>query len=135
MAPSTPYHVVETNKSFAEAVVAVRRAVESAKWGILGAYDLDEILTAKGFPQAEPFKVLDICAPAHAAALVKANRLTALCMPCSVLVYAEGGRTKIATMQPGAVMPQLFPETAGALGTLPQRIDTELRGILEAAAR
>ena len=48
MAPSTPYHVVETNKSFAEAVVAVRRAVESAKWGILGAYDLGEILAAKG---------------------------------------------------------------------------------------
>lgn len=135
MTPNAPYYVVETNKSFSEAVVAVRRAVESAKWGILGAYDLGEILTAKGFPQAESFKTLDICAPAHAATLAKANRLTALCMPCSVLVYAEGGRTKIATMQPGAALPQLFPETAGTLGPLPQQIDAELRGILEAAAR
>ena len=134
MTPGTPYHVVETNKSFSEAVVAVRRAVEGAKWGILGSYDLGEILTAKGFAQAELFKSLDICAPVHAAALLKANRLTALCMPCSVLIFTEGGRTKIATMQPGAVLPELFPQTAPALGSLPQKIDAELRGILEVAA-
>jgi uncharacterized protein (DUF302 family) len=131
---SAPYRVVQTRKSFAEAVVAVRRAVEQAKWGILGAYDLSEIMTAKGFPQTEQFKSLDICAPAHAASMVKANQLTALCMPCSVLVFTEGGATKLAAMQPGAVMPQLFPEAAATLGSLPQEVDRELAAILETAA-
>lgn len=134
MTPSAPYHVVETHKSFHEAAVAVRRAVEQAKWGVLGAYDLSEMITAKGFPQGEQFKSFDICAPAHAAAMIKANQLTALCMPCSVLVYTERGQTKIATMQPGAVMPQLFPEAASALGAMPSQIDAELRNILQAAA-
>jgi len=129
------YLVVDTHKTFADAVVAVRRAVEAAKWGILGAYDLSEILTAKGFPQTEAFKSLDICAPAHAAALMKTDRLTALCMPCSVLIFTDNGRTKLAAMQPGAVLPQLLPRVAAEAGRLPQQIDTELRGILEAAAR
>lgn len=132
---AAPYRVVETQKSFAEAVVSVRRAVEQAKWGILGAYDIGEILTAKGFPQGEQMKTLDVCAPTHAAAMVNANRLTALCMPCSILIYTDRGVTKLATMQPGTVMPQLFPETANLLGVLPGQVDRELAGILEAAAR
>ncbi len=128
-------YVVETRKSFGEALVAVRRAVEAAKWGILGDYALSEILTAKGFAQPEPFKSIDVCAPAHAAALVGADRRTALCMPCSILVYVEDGRTKVATMQPGAVLPQLFPAAAAGVAALPEQIDAELRGIVDAAAR
>ncbi len=132
---TTAQYVIETKKSFGEAVVAVRRAAEAAKWGVLGDYDLSEILTAKGFAQSEPFKSIEVCAPGHAAAMVKAERLTALCMPCSVLVYVEGSRTKLAAMLPGAVVPQLFPRAAEAVGDLPQQIDAELRGILDTAAR
>jgi uncharacterized protein (DUF302 family) len=128
-------HVVTTEKSFREAVVAVRRAAEAAKWGMLGAYDFSEILAAKGFPQNEQVKSLDICAPAHASALMGAERLTALCMPCSVLIFTEGGKTRIAAMQPGSIMPQIFPTAAQQLGDLPQRIDAELRSILDTAAR
>ncbi len=128
-------YVVETRKGFGEALVAVRRAAEAAKWGILGDYALSEVLTAKGFAQPEAFKSIDVCAPAHAAALVKADRRTALCMPCSILVYVEDGRTRIATMQPGSVLPGLFPAAAASVGALPQQIDAELRGIVDAAAR
>jgi uncharacterized protein (DUF302 family) len=126
-------YVVETDKPFPEAVIAVRRAAEAARWGILGSYDFTEILAAKGFPQREPVKSLDICAPSHASALIAAERLTALCMPCSVLIFTEDGKTKIAAMQPGSVLPQLFPQAAGQLGDLPGKIDAELRSILDAA--
>jgi uncharacterized protein (DUF302 family) len=99
-------YVVETSKSFHEAVIAVRKAAEAHKWGILGDYDFSEILAAKGFPQAEHVKSIDICAPAHANALMGAERLTGLCMPCSVLIFTEKGKTKIAAMRPGVVMPR-----------------------------
>ncbi|GBC75974.1 hypothetical protein HRbin07_00166 [bacterium HR07] len=128
-------YVVETGKSFQEAVIAVRKAAEAHKWGILGDYDFSEILAAKGFPQAEHVKSLDICAPAHANALMGAERLTGLCMPCSVLVFTEKGKTKIAAMRPGAVMPQLFPEVLAKVGDLPKKIDSEIQAILDAAAR
>lgn len=128
-------YVVETSKSFQDAVIAVRKAAEAHKWGILGDYDFSEILAAKGFPQSEHVKSLDICAPAHANALMGAERLTGLCMPCSILIFTDKGKTKIAAMRPGAVMPQLFPHVTERVGDLPQKIDAEIQAILDAAAR
>jgi len=126
-------YVVETNKSFKAALVAVRQAAESRKWGVLGDYDFSEILSSKGLNQDEQFKNLDLCSPKHANAIAGAEKLAALCMPCSVLVFTDRGQTKIATMQPGAMLPQLFPHIVEALGTLPEEIDAELKAIVDAA--
>lgn len=128
-------YVVETKKSFQEAVIAVRKAAEAHKWGVLGDYDFSEILAAKGFPQAEQVKSLDICAPAHAHALMGTERLTGLCMPCSVLIFTDRGKTKIAAMRPGAVMPQIFPHVMQKAGDLPKKIDAEIQSILDTAAQ
>lgn len=127
-------YVVETAKPFQEAVIAVRRAAEGRKWGVLGDYDFSEILTAKGFPQSEQVKSLDLCKPGHANALMSIERLTGLCMPCSVLVFTEGGKTKIAAMDPKAVMPQLFPEAAQKAQAQLEEISREIREILDEAA-
>jgi uncharacterized protein (DUF302 family) len=135
MATQNFVYTVETDQSFSEAVVAVRKAAEAAKWGILGDYDFSEILAAKGFPQNEQVKSLDICAPAHANTVMGAERLTGLCMPCSVLIFTDRGKTRIAAMRPGAVMPQLFPQAAQQLGDLTKQIDVEIQAILDAAAR
>ena len=135
MATQNFVYAVQTDKSFQEAVVSVRKAAEAAKWGILGDYDFSEILAAKGFPQTEQVKSLDICAPAHANAFMSAERLTGLCMPCSVLVFTEKGKTVIAAMRPGEVMPHIFPQVARQLGDLAQKIDAEIQSILDAAAR
>jgi len=127
--------VVETDKPFEEALVAVRRAAEGRKWGVLGDYDFSEILTSKGFPQTERVKSLDLCSPAHANKVMGAERLAALCMPCSVIVFTDGGQTKIASMRPGVMLPELFPHTKGLLGQLPEEIDREIKEILDEAAQ
>lgn len=127
-------YVVETKKSFKDALIAVRKQAESRKWGVLGDYDFSEILTSKGFPQTEQIKNLDLCSPSHANQVVGAEKLAALCMPCSVLVFTDQGETKIATMKPGAMLPQLFPHAKDKLGALPQEIDAQLKEILDAAA-
>ena len=128
-------YVVETNKSFTDAVVAVRKSAEAAKWGILGDYDFSEILSAKGFSQKEPFKSIELCAPAHANSFVNADKLTALCMPCSVLVFSEVGKTKIAVMRPGVMMPLVFEKAAQTLGDMPKKVDEEIKAIIDAAAK
>lgn len=128
-------YAAETGKSFQEAVIAVRKAAEAAKWGILGDYDFSEILAAKGFPQTEQVKSLDICAPAHANRFMNVERLTALCMPCSVLVYTDKGKTKIAAMRPGAVLPQIFSSAASKLAEQAKQIDEEVKAIIDQAVR
>ncbi len=128
-------YIQETSKGFQDAVIAVRRAAEAAKWGILGDYDFSEILAAKGFPQTEQVKSLDICAPAHANRFMITERLTALCMPCSVLIYTDKGKTKIAAMRPSAILPQIFREAASKLGEPAKQIDQEVKAIIDQAAQ
>ena len=130
-------YVVETPKSFQDALIALRKAAESRKWGVLGDYDFSEILAAKGFPQTEQVKSLDLCKPGHANALMNVERLTGLCMPCSVLVFTEQGKTKtkIAAMNPRAVMPQLFPGAASQAQAQLEEIEREIREILDEAAQ
>jgi len=127
-------HVVETTKSFNEALVAVRQTAEANKWRVLGDYDFSEILGSKGFPQAEQVKALDISNPGHADLRMGAERLTALCMPCSVLVYTENGATKLAAMSPAAMMPQLFPESAPRVQAQLHQVTQAVTSILEQAA-
>lgn len=132
--PQEFVYVTETGKSFQEAVVAVRKTAESHKWGVLGDYDFSEILASKGFSQDEEVKAIDICAPSHADALMGVERLTGLCMPCSVLVFTEGGKTKMAAMSPGAVMPQLFPDAATKVRDQLDEITQQVRTIITEAA-
>jgi len=124
--------VERTDKSFTDAVVALRRSVEANKWGILGSHDFGEVLAGKGLPQKEQYKTLEICAPAHADAMLAMDPLVALCMPCSVLVYTDQGATFIAALRPGRIVPTLFGDREGmsqAAGT----IDAELQTIVDAA--
>jgi uncharacterized protein (DUF302 family) len=127
-------YVVETQKPFQDAVISVRKVAEAHKWGVLGDYDFSEILAAKGFPQGEQVKALDLCKPGHADALMSIERLTGLCMPCSVLVFTDQGKTVIAAMQPGAAMPKLFPQAAERAGEILKQITQEIQTILTEAA-
>lgn len=126
--------IVETDRTPEAAAIALRKAVEGAKWGILGGYDFSEILASKGFPQDGAIRALDICSPGHANTLIARNKLAALCMPCSVLIFTEGGKTKLGAMRPGVVMPKVFGELGPETEAYIRGIDSELKAILEAAA-
>jgi uncharacterized protein (DUF302 family) len=135
MAQMSDYvYAVDTEKTFDQALVAVRRAAEARKWGVLGDYDFNEILASKGFPQDESVKALDICNPGFANAFMGAERLTALCMPCSVLVFTENGRTKIGTLQPSTMMPLIFPEAAPQAEAHLDQVTADVRAIVDEAA-
>ncbi len=135
MAQMSDYvYAVETDKTYDDALVAVRRAAEARKWGVLGDYDFKEILASKGFPQDESVKALDICNPGFADAFMAAERLTALCMPCSVLVFTEDGQTKIGTLTPSTMMPLIFPEAAPQAEDQLEQVTADVRAIVDEAA-
>jgi len=101
-------YIVETDKSFDEAVVSVLKEVESRGWTLFNIYDIRERLAAKGFEQ-EPLKIIEICSGKYASNFLNKNRLISLCMPCKINVFEEDGNVKIAGMKPGIVA-QFFPE-------------------------
>ncbi|HZH98715.1 MAG TPA: DUF302 domain-containing protein [Fimbriimonadaceae bacterium] len=134
MADNNFAFVVQTDKNVSEAVVAVRKAAEAAKWSVLGGYDFDEILASKGFEQGAAIRSLDLCNAKHANDMIEKDQLTVLCMPCNVVVFATGGKTQIAAMKPGYVMPAMFPDGGDAMRDHAQQVDEELQAILTAAA-
>lgn len=127
-------YTATTSKTFEDACVAVRRAAEAHKFGILGSHEFSEILTAKGFPQPRRMKSIEICAPGHANALLSVEPLVGLCMPCSILVFTDDGQTRIATILPSSVMPHVFPEAAQKAAEVVEQVSRELRAIVDGAA-
>ena len=103
-------YIVETKKSFDDAVVSVLKAVEQKGWALFQIYDVKERLAAKGFEQ-KPLKIIEICSGKYANQFLNKNRLISLCMPCKVTVLEENGKVKIAGMKP-TMISQFFPEVS-----------------------
>jgi len=101
-------YIVETKKSFDEAVVSVLKAVEQKGWALFQVYDVKERLAAKGFRQ-KPLKIIEICSGKYANQFLNKNRLISLCMPCKINVLEEDERIKIVGMKP-TIISQFFPE-------------------------
>src|SRR3989338_5505055 len=101
-------YIVETKKSFDQAVVSVLKAVEQKGWTLFQIYDVKERLAAKGFEQ-KPLKIIEICSGKHANQFLRKNRLISLCMPCKINVLEDDGKVRIVGMKP-TMISQFFPE-------------------------
>ena len=101
-------YIVETNKSFDDAVVSVLKAVEQKGWALFQIYDIKERLAAKGFNQ-KPLKIIEICSAKHANQFLNKNRLISLCMPCKINVLEKNGKVEIVGMKP-TIISKFFPE-------------------------
>ena len=101
-------YIVETKKSFDDAVVSVLKAVEQKGWALFQIYDVKERLAAKGFSQ-KPLKIIEICSGKYANQFLNKNRLISLCMPCKINVLEENEKVKIVGMKP-TMISQFFSE-------------------------
>ena len=101
-------YIVETKKSFDEAVVSVLKSVDQKGWALFQVYDIKERLAAKGFKQ-EPLKIIEICSGKHANKFLSKNKFISLFMPCKINVLEENGKVKIVGMKP-TIISQFFPE-------------------------
>ena len=101
-------YIVETEKTFDEAVVSVLKAVDKKGWALFNVYDVKERLAAKGFEQ-ESLKIIEICSGKYANQFLNKNRLASLCMPCKINVLEEDNKVKIVGMKP-TIISQFFPE-------------------------
>ena len=101
-------YIVETKKSFDEAVVSVLKIVEQKNWTLFQIYDIKERLAAKGFIQ-KPLKIIEICSGKYSNLFLNKNRLISLCMPCKINILEENGKVKIIGMKPSMIS-QFFSE-------------------------
>jgi len=124
-------HIIESKKTVQEIQKIFPEIVAAHKFGVLGEHDLRKKMNEKGIPFEKDCLVFEICNPLNAKAVLEADMAISTALPCRVSVYSSGGRTRLATLSPVALL-ALFgrPE----LKSVAEEVERTIYKIMEAAA-
>jgi|SRR5690625_2657533 uncharacterized protein (DUF302 family) len=98
------HYTVETDKTMEEAIQSLEESLKEDKFGVLWQFDIQETLQNKGFEFEQPYKVLEVCNPAEAKRILTKNQMVGYFLPCKIVVYEDGGKTKIGIPKPTALI-------------------------------
>jgi uncharacterized protein (DUF302 family) len=100
------------------------------KFGILGVHDLKQKMADKGVTFGPECRVLEVCNPQQAKAVLEANPSISTALPCRIAVYEHSGKTIVSTLKPSTVL-SLFgsPE----LEPVAQEVEAAILRIIDAA--
>lgn len=107
-------YVKEAHGTVAEVAQRLASATVARKFGVLATHDLKEKMNAKGVAFDRQCLVLEVCNPLQAKKVREADMSISTALPCRISVYEEGGRVKVATLLPTALLalfgnPELQP--------------------------
>ena len=125
-------HIVESTKSLDRVMADLEQAVFRNKFGVLAVLDLKAKMAEKGVPFTRECRILEVCNPHQAKKVLEANLEISTALPCRISVYQEGGKTKLATIKPTAMI-DLFPNPE--LKGVAEEVETTLKLIMDEAAR
>ncbi len=106
-------------------------AVAAHGFGVLHVHDLKATMLGKGVEFANECRVLEVCQPRHAAAILKADMNVCLALPCRIAVFQDNGHTKIGTLLPVSLM-SVFGDDP-AMQAVAQQVQDAILAIIEDA--
>ncbi|HXE78558.1 MAG TPA: DUF302 domain-containing protein [Rhodanobacter sp.] len=104
------YYIVESAKTFEDAVSDLDTAVKRHQFGVLHVHDLGATLRSKGYAFDGQCKVFEVCSPRHAASVLAADLRMNMALPCRISVYTENGNTRIGMLKPVPMLGMLSPD-------------------------
>jgi uncharacterized protein (DUF302 family) len=126
------YTIVDTTKSFADAVAAVEKAAADNKFNVLHVHDLGEKLRSKGFEFAHQVKVFEVCSPAHAHKVLNRDIRINMALPCRISVWQDDKGTHIGYIRPEPMLAMLSDDEP--LKAVAKDVEGILKAIVDAAA-
>jgi uncharacterized protein (DUF302 family) len=97
-------HIIELALPIDQAIEKLKAALTEAKMGVVSEVDVQAIMKAKINHEIPPYRLLGICAPGIAKAVIEADRDAGALLPCGCCVYETApGNTRIALQDPGAI--------------------------------
>lgn len=94
------YYIVETQKTFEEAVNDLELSVKNNGFGVLHIHNLGNTLRNKGLDFSEECKVFEVCNPYQAANVLAIDMRLNMALPCRISVYTDKGHVKIGYIKP-----------------------------------
>ncbi len=79
-------------------------ATVAHNFGVLGIHDLKRKMADKGVSFARECRVIEVCNPKQAKAVLEANMAISTALPCRIAVYEEEGAVRVSTLKPTAVL-------------------------------
>jgi uncharacterized protein (DUF302 family) len=73
-------------------------------FGVLGVHDLKAKMAEKGVPFARACRIFEVCNPHQAKRVLETNLQISTALPCRISVYEEGGKARLATIRPTALI-------------------------------
>lgn len=109
------YYIVDSNKTFDQAVIDLDAVVKNHKFGVLHVHDIAATLRGKGFEFAEQCKVFEVCNPGQATKVLAIDMRLNMALPCRISVYTEKNKTKIGMIEPAGMLAMLSKDATLAL--------------------
>jgi uncharacterized protein (DUF302 family) len=125
------YYIVDSGKSFGQAVADLEAAIARRRFGVLHVHDIGATLRGKGLAFDGECKVLDVCQPQQAAKVLAADLRLNMALPCRVSVYTEGGRTRIGMLRPARMLEAL--SDAAVPGAVAREVEETLAQAIDEA--
>lgn len=124
------YLILDSEKSFDNAVADLDAAVKQHGFGVLHVHDIGATLRSKGIAFAEQCKVFEVCQPQQAAKVLAVDLRLNMALPCRISVYTEQGQVKIGYIQPQELLGMLsqdpvLQQVAGEVAASMQKIVTQ----------
>ncbi len=118
----------ETSLSFGEAVEKTRELLQEAGYGVLCEIDVRAKLEEKLGVEREPYTILGACNPPLASEGLDAEPELGALLPCNVIVYEREGRTRVAAVEPRAMLSVVGNERLDAIAA---RVREDLARVVE----
>jgi uncharacterized protein (DUF302 family) len=97
-------HTLELSLPIDQAIDKLKSALAEAKMGVVSEVDVQAIMKAKINHDIPPYRLLGVCAPGIARAVIEADRDAGALLPCGCCVYELApGVTRIALQDPGVI--------------------------------
>jgi uncharacterized protein (DUF302 family) len=123
---TNPLLIIRTTAQSVETACMRLQEISAAhKFGVQAYHNLRDKMESKGVPFARECRVVEVCNPKHAAAVLGQEIAISTALPCRIAVYEDGGRTVLATIKPAAML-EMF-HAPGAAATAQEVEDTLVR--------
>jgi uncharacterized protein (DUF302 family) len=122
---------IQTDRDFDDVVAATRAALADEGFGVLTEIDVKATMKAKLGVDRDEYLILGACNPPLAHEALQAEPELGVLLPCNVVVYRTGGRTRVSAVAAEQMLGMVGNE---ALMPVATEVGRRLGRVLEAVA-